>query len=276
MENINDLIRECVYNTPYILLSLSKEHLEIANSYLPYSTGFEIECFKKETFNEEAFRKIPDIMEINCDVGEQRFRIPNGVRGLICLYNISQELKRNSELNEGSGIHYHIDMTDFTDFWENNGEPYIENHADYILTELDKWNYQGNYNLRVLNYSTSHNWMRFPTDFKTAEIRIGEMTFDYKLLVERITHANSIIKTLKEEETLCPFIPLTNVDKQILLEYYKNTSNGKKDSNKMSNLLKQYKEFLEEDDKGQVVDLEQIKQNIKKREIKWTPTTKHQ
>ena len=31
------------------------------------------------------------------------------------------------------------------------------------------------------------------------EFRLGEMTFDYELLFKRITHANAIVKRLKEE-----------------------------------------------------------------------------
>ena len=31
------------------------------------------------------------------------------------------------------------------------------------------------------------------------EIRIGEMTFDYELLFERIRHSSEIVKTLKDK-----------------------------------------------------------------------------
>lgn len=264
MENINEIIRSAIYSTPYVLLSLKDEHLDIANSYLPNSTGFEIECFQKDSFDVKAFTNIPFIMDVQCDSGEQRFRIPNGVKGLICLYNICYQLKLNSELNEGSGIHYHIDMTDHPDFWEKDGQPYIRDNRKKILDDLDDWNYVGSYNKRDITFSTNHNWMRFQSDFKTAELRIGEMSFDYKLLVKRIIHANELVQRLKYD--IEPkFEPLTEVDKQILLEYYKKLSI--KGNKKVTNILEKYKEFLEEEKQVDEESLDFIKQKIKKRVI---------
>ena len=81
-----------------------------------YSTGFEIECSCKEDVNFKAFRNIPNIIEADVNTcNEQRFRIPNGIEGLQCLFNISIVLKKEALLNPGSGIHYHIDCTDYYD-----------------------------------------------------------------------------------------------------------------------------------------------------------------
>ena len=104
-------------------------------------------------------------------------------------------LKKYAELNPDSGIHYHIDCTDVYDLFTSD---FINNHSDYILTELDKWKYKGTYNPRKCVFSSSRNWVRFKDTLKTMEIRIGEMTFDYELLFERIRHSSEIVKTLKD------------------------------------------------------------------------------
>lgn len=264
MENINDLIKECVYHTPYILLSLKDEHLDIAKSFLPNSTGFEIECDKSDHFDIKTFESIPHIMDIDCSDGEQRFRIPNGIQGIICLYNICHQLKLNSQLNQGSGIHYHIDMTDHPEFWKRNGEPYITNNRKKILNDLDDWNYIGSYNKRDITYSTNHNWVRFQPTFKTAEIRIGEMSFDYNLLIKRIIHANQLVGLLKEGIEPV-FKPLNLNEKELLLEYYKNLSFKK--NKKENKLLQIYKDLLKEENIPEEESLEAIKLKIKKRTI---------
>lgn len=189
-----ELIEDSIYNYPLVLLSIKDQSLiDIINNYLPYSIGIEIECNQAPTFDVNRFKNIPDIMEVNVDSAEQRYRIPNGLAGLICLYNICEELKINSELNPDSGHHYHVDMTNSFHLLSSE---YIEQNEDWMLKELDTWKYTGRFNTRRIRFSTSHNWMRFQPDFKTAEIRIGNMTFDYNVIVSRLIHACTIIKRL--------------------------------------------------------------------------------
>ena len=189
-------IEDSIYNYPLLLLNIkNKKIIESIDNYLPYSIGIEIECdWLKRIGNEHIFKEIPNIIEVNCDVLEKRFRIPNGLNGLICLYNICEKLKKVCSLNPGSGIHYHIDMTDF--FHIVNQE-FIVKNKEYILKELDEWMYKGTYNSRSV-YINNMAWVRFQTDFKTMEIRIGEMTFDYSLMIKRIIHSCKIVKTLKD------------------------------------------------------------------------------
>lgn len=192
-----DSIEQLIYYNPKALLSIkSYKIIQSINDYLPYSVGIEIECNKLTNFNIDNFHNIENIMEVSCDNSEQRFRIPNNINGLICLYEISKQLKLNSELNLGSGIHYHIDMTDCFDLLTSE---IIERNSEFILKELDTWNYNGTFNNRLCNLNISHNWIRFQDSFKTAEIRIGEMTFDYNLLIKRIIHSCKIVKKLKED-----------------------------------------------------------------------------
>lgn len=189
-------IEEAVYRFPLSLRGIKNEVLINAiNNFLPYSTGFEIECFQKEHFDSQAFLKIANIIDVDCDEGEQRFRIPNGIDGLICLYEITKNLKVQSELNEGSGIHYHVDMTDCYDLLT---EEFIEEHSEYVLKELESWKYDGTYNAKKCEFSELRYWTRFKNSTKTMEFRIGEMTFDYNLLVTRIIHCNEIVRYLKE------------------------------------------------------------------------------
>ena len=192
-----ELIEEGVYTSPLALLSIKDKRLiNIINNYLPYSIGIEIECNQSSTFDLNNFLNIPNIIEVNIDSNEQRFRIPNGLMGLICLYDICNELKTNSEINPDSGHHYHIDMTNTYNLLSSN---FIENNKEWMLEELDKWEYKGTYNKRNIEFSINHNWMRFQPSFKTAEIRIGNMTFDYEIIIKRLIHACSIIKTLNSK-----------------------------------------------------------------------------
>lgn len=188
--NIDYIIK----TTPVVLDVDSEDVNKVGKYYLPYSTGFEIECEQGSSFDVENFLNIPYILDVNVDSSEQRFRIPNGIKGIQCLYNISQELIKNSLLNKGSGIHYHID---FTDCYESLNYDNIKLNSDWILKELDTWEYKGNYNTRKCEFNTAHNWVRFQNYFKTMEIRIGEMTFDFSLLFKRIVHANQIARKLK-------------------------------------------------------------------------------
>lgn len=188
-------IEEWVNNTPLQLLSVTEpEYIKVINNYLPYSIGIELECDQKKSFDSKIFRDIPYIMAVSCDSSEQRFRIPNGLRGILCLYLISLNLKNYCLFNPDSGIHYHVDMTDCFKYVNTRK---VEENSNWILNELDSWEYKGTYNSRECHID-SRCWVQFQTQFKTAEIRIGEMTFDYSLLIKRILSATNIIRTFKE------------------------------------------------------------------------------
>jgi len=197
LENIDlKLVKDLVYTNPLPLLTVkSPEVIAYVNSLLPFSTGFEIECDYGADYREEAFKSIPYIMEVNNSSWEQRYRIPNGFAGFVCLYLISDQLKRNSAINQGSGIHYHIDMTDCFHRIKNNTQ-FIDANRNWILEELDTWNYKGKYNHRDVNLSGA-KWLRFSYEWRTAEFRCGEMTFNYSELVKNIIHANDIIRRVK-------------------------------------------------------------------------------
>jgi len=187
-------INNLLYTNPLVCNDFDKDIKEVAEILLPFSIGIEIECFQKENFNLQDFTSIPNIMDVDIDKGEQRFRIPNGLNGLKCLYNISLMLYKNSQENFGSGIHYHIDCTSFFDKLTKD---ILTDNTNSIIKELEHWNYKGTYNTKGISFKTEHYWIRRQTCFKTLECRIGEMTFDYKILFQRIVHLSEIIKDLK-------------------------------------------------------------------------------
>lgn len=189
-QNIN--IDTILKTIPLALNIEDKVTQQLGLYYFPYSVGFEIELTSD---NYTVYDDIPFLIKNESSSGELRFRIPNGIKGIQCLFNISIYLKKYAELNPRSGIHYHIDCTDVYDLFTSD---FINNHSDYILTELDKWKYKGTYNPRKCVFSGNRNWVRFKDTLKTMEIRIGEMTFDYELLFERIRHSSEIVRTLKD------------------------------------------------------------------------------
>ena len=192
-------MRRAIFSSPHLLLNYPDRLRSIASSYLPYDTGIEIECMTKKPYNEANFKSIPNIKDINNDREEVRFRIPTGITGMICLYDICTQLKRNNELNPLSGIHYHIDMTDVYKYKDSyKTEEFRKRFSKWILPSLDSWNYKGTFNNRVVG-TDKNCWVYPRTGMKTIEIRIGEMSFDYELIVKRILHCQSLIKRLKKE-----------------------------------------------------------------------------
>ena len=191
-KNIENILEDCVYNNPLGLTVLNDvKNIQYINRMLPFSVGFEIECGKKENINIKEFSSIPYIMKYDINDRENRFRIPNGIVGIVCLYNISEACKNNLLLNLDSGIHYHIDATKFFNFIKDED---IKENKEWILEELDSWEYKGTYNSRDVRRDRC--WVRIHSSHKTIEFRIGEMTFDYDLWIRRILHCTEIVREL--------------------------------------------------------------------------------
>lgn len=199
MTEFDKTIDAYVRKNPLVFLGMANDEVVLlkASEAVKLSVGFEIECSSKKDIDiaqvTKEFKNIPYILDADAnEYSEQRFRIPTGINGLLCLYFITTKLKKYYELNLGSGIHYHIDLQSS----ENREKVddllfYTTYDSRWILEELDKWNYQGTYNKRNISCSKG-NW--FVVRSRTIEIRIGEMTFDYELLVERIIHCNKIVE----------------------------------------------------------------------------------
>jgi hypothetical protein len=194
-----EFLLDLINNNPLVLLAIKdKNSIDFINNQLPYSVGIEIECNSLDNFNESIFKKIPDIMAVACDSGEKRFRIPNGLKGIICLYNICQELPKYCSLNTGSGIHYHIDCTETCKKLHNR--QVIKRNNDWIISDLTRWETAIDTKSSYAKCDLLRCWCHFSTEFYTIEIRIGEMTFDYNTMIKRILDGNRIVKKLKQIE----------------------------------------------------------------------------
>lgn len=209
----------------------NKALIEFANKFLPYETGIEIEIHtnynRYDTFKslQPIYEKVKNIIEIGMEDCEIKFRIPSGIKGMICLYEICDYLKENYKLNEKSGIHYHIDCRDMYNTlpytyqeWNSQGakwERFIKSKSE-ILNWFESWGYKGTYNDKDISTFKS-SWIRICYSYQTLEIRIGEMTFDYQTIIKRIMHSQNIIRKLKaeyelihtEESTLSKWVKLS-------------------------------------------------------------------
>ncbi len=208
-----------------IFLKDTVEINKVADILLPYSTGIEIECDKRDDYDENDFKSIPDIMDVQTDSREQRYRIPSGLKGFKCLFNIYEALKENSIPNKDAGHHFHIDFTDSWKYINRRSTDYVK---EYILSELDKWKYKGTYNHR------ESNWIKWQDYFKTLEIRVCDMSFDYSYILNKILHCQEIAKKVKLDLRL---FALNNQEK------HKNQNTKEKEFN-AEEIIKQRKVIL--------------------------------
>ena len=199
-------VREQVRTCPLALAYLKESSLiEYANSFLTHDTGIEIECYQNNNFiiTESKFRKIPDIISVNFDPSEKRFRIPSGIKGLICLYRICQLAKEHLTLNPESGIHYHIDFTKEFELIRQQSDSasirrtFMCKNNDWLMESIKSWNYTGKFNQSIFSVIKNSS-VRFHDGCKTIEYRIGEMSFDYEVLVKRIIHCQNMTKKLSK------------------------------------------------------------------------------
>lgn len=234
---INEQLLGELINAPLALLTIKdKEIINHINNLIPYSTGFEIECDMSESYNVNNFKRIPDILDINNSSCEQRYRIPNGIKGMICLYNICIQLRLNSLLNPLSGIHYHIDCkTDNS--WSLLSDNLLDKNSKWILPELDKWEFRGTQRRGIGN---QNSWIR-RNELNTLEFRIGNMSFDYKILLQNIISANSIIKKLKDSINIETQPVFEEVDSTKILNYLKTVSYNS--TNKINSLKNKVEEL---------------------------------
>ena len=195
------MISDTIFENLMPLLHIKDSKIKkLIDDFLPFSTGFEVECDRKDSYDIQCFQDIPNIMEVASTHGEERFRVPSGLKGLICIWMICEQLEKNCLLSS-SGTHIHVDFTDCYHILTND---IVKLNEKWMLEELDTWNYPGSYNKRGVNFcSSTHesymtgNWIRYQYFFKTLEFRICEMTFDYPVLIKRIIHANDIVRKLK-------------------------------------------------------------------------------
>jgi hypothetical protein len=203
------MIKDAVKKYPLSLATLKDEKLiKFANDILPYETGIEIEC-DQGTVNNSDLREIEGVVEVDCSCAELRIRLEPGIKGMIALYNALEYIKENTVPNYKSGIHYHIDCRDLSIRGRNvlgmrsSAVDYIrDNHSDWILKAMDMWKYQGTYNKREV--SAQKTMVKLHLDYHTMEFRIGEMSFDYSLIIKRIINCQNIVRVIKRSLSIEP------------------------------------------------------------------------
>lgn len=193
-------LRDCVFHNPLGLSCLPSKTRQLTNWYLPRDTGIEFEIVQPDNFyNQDNYLKPIDklgLKNIDYSYKEQAFRICSGEKGMIQLYKLSHILKKYFQLNPGSGIHYHTSCPAIN---TSNCSKILDNNTtgESFLKQLDCWDYKGAYNQREFRVMSKGSWINLRWDFNTVEYRIGEMTFDYDLLIKRIVHCHSITRKIE-------------------------------------------------------------------------------
>ena len=211
-----DLIKEKLFVSPLLVLKEcleNKEVLDYCNSLIPYSVGIEMEY----DLLQENIKHTSSIDFYCLDKqfwsNEQTFRIPNGYKGLLCLELVSLYLKKY-QTNTNSGNHYHIDCT------ENYLEVFkaIKKEKEFVLSELETWGTNDIINKKEIGQDTKFTYCNLRSHFKTAEFRIGELTCEFPLLLNRILSCTDIIKTVRQRHNLEYDIVYDNIiNKQYIL-----------------------------------------------------------
>lgn len=248
MEDIATKIKQYLYSNPNLLLSLPYGEA-VGRKFLPYSLGFEFECHQSDIYKTKIFQDIPNIMEVSVDGSEQRYRIPPGLNGLICLFDISNNLKQYSLLNSKSGIHIHVDFTDSFHLITNS---FIQEIEEWLLSELDKYGeLPEGYNKRGVEMNRKGNWVNVTSKFKTFEFRVFQQTFEYAQLLEYAIHLCELAIEIKTK------LGVTHI------------SYDNRELTRMQQLLFEIQNTEIKSFDQPMTSLQQARETIKKRVIKW-------
>lgn len=164
--------------------------------------GIEIEAILKSNYSindfHEAWNNASLVCSEDSDDNEIRIRLnvyDNKIsRCLIDLYLGLEIIKEYYKLNMLSGIHYHVDCpTVFLNFDILYDSNILSDQHEWVFKALSSWNYNevkgGNARqIDIIKWSQ----VRIHRHYKTLEYRIGEMTFDYSLILKRIVHVTNI------------------------------------------------------------------------------------
>lgn len=263
-------IEELVIRAPLLLTSIKDKNIIslIEDNYLSFSIGLEFETFVKDSYKMEIFENIPGLIRTSIDSEEQRYRIPSGINGLICLYLLCREIKNHCELDTESAIHYHIDMSQiFKDVVYKNQESFIHDNKEWILNEFDTWGKDvDNYNRRIA--VNNRCWINFQSQFNTMEVRIGEMTFDYEIIIKRILHCCAIVRQIykiyEKQLIVCSYSPIITIEE--ILQYNSFSSNFINSKNSLLELLKDFED--KEEIAQEFISKQEIKNIVNQRVVK--------
>ena len=190
------------------------------------------------SYDSECFYTLKDIAKAH-SFNEHRIQIKSGLEGMISLYNILQDMRIHCAENAGSGLHYHTDLADPTLSKCPKGEnrtpaaSFIHYSgkcpSEKYLKMLDHWGYAESgftYNGRGFGTSNSGNapWVKYQDGFNTLEYRIGEMSFDYSLIIKRIINCHKVtsvflkdINDWKQGKTVKLTVDPNNIDTHLAM-----------------------------------------------------------
>jgi hypothetical protein len=201
----------------------------ILNSLLPRRTSIEIECigrltnglgikdkgierpkfvYTSRTFPELA--KKYGILElniddrVNCEFDEHSFSIKNYTQ-LIGLYKVLRDMKKYSSLNEASGCHIHVDISDIMNM-PNYNEGILKNYFTKIAKSETLNDLFGTYNGNMMEIrdcgDSKNSWICYRGGYHTLEFRTPPMTFDYSLIMKWFVGVNKLVNKYKNKLVL--------------------------------------------------------------------------
>jgi hypothetical protein len=208
----------------------------IENVFVPYDWAIEIETSYKHSsgyYNlKESFKDIDGVMDIRVGDDETAIRFEKGIKGLLALEKVVVILKNNYYFNTGSGIHYNVNLKQYKNRYDLN-KIIKSNVLSEIYQSLKSWKYEGTYNKfgivgindrqgkydavnkelddcysfaqiafrdgSLVDMKFVNNTVKIGKAFHLPprfEVRIGEMSFDYSLIVKRVLSSQAYVRKI--------------------------------------------------------------------------------
>lgn len=142
----------------------------------------------------------PDLMDNN-GFNEHKISIINWSQ-LEGLYNILEEMKSVCRLNEGSGIHIHLDLHPEFSIVK---DPYeitkiFKRHLDIDVVEkifYPNSKYTPSYNTdRQVGFGKGNNWIGIRDAYQSIEFRLAPMSFEYSEIVRWIVECTKLVDAI--------------------------------------------------------------------------------
>ncbi len=185
-----------IFNAKIKRLGNVKHAHRIINEYLPFRVGIEFE------HGEVPYNYFYDSNSLGLyfnhgiTLGSSETQVSfKGYKNLIYLYKYLNFLSDTVPFNLDSGIHIHIDATNF--FESINVMSIPQSIIDYIIQIFD---YTGSYNDHIM--STWKQAIRIHGRYQTLEYPIFKMTYNYSDLVKWILICSYLNKCVKSHTTI--------------------------------------------------------------------------
>lgn len=122
---------------------------------------------------------------------EHRISI-SGYRQAEAFYDIMNDVKQYCKLNDGGGIHIHVDVSKLVGLDTTVLENFLTSKLDKVEDIFGK--YTGTYNSKLVGIENKRVWVNIRQNYKSVEFRIGRCTFDYSEIMEWMIGCNNLIK----------------------------------------------------------------------------------